>query len=103
MNSFESKAQIVGNIEFPNFKNTRIMMMPFYLYDLNTLPDNLKHYKETIKQLINLVPKSVEQYEDTPAYLTIDERLVCKEKYKEIQVYMLMVCIMVKLVVLGVV
>lgn len=78
MNKFESKAKIVGKIEFPNFKNTRVMMMPFYLYDLNTIPDNLNHYKETIKQLISLVPKATEQYEDTPAYLTIDERFIIK-------------------------
>ena len=35
MNKFESKAKIVGNITFPNFKNIRVMMMPFYLYDLD--------------------------------------------------------------------
>ncbi len=76
MENFESKAKIVGNIEFPNFKSIRVMMMPFYLYDLNTIPKYLEHYKETLKAMINLIPPTTEQYKDTPAYLTIDERLV---------------------------
>ena len=69
MNKFESKAKIVGNISFPNFKNIRVMMMPFYLYDLNTIPSTLNHYKDTLKELLKLVPQDVEHYKDTPAYL----------------------------------
>jgi hypothetical protein len=78
MNKFESKAKIVGNISFPNFKNIRVMMMPFYLYDLNTIPSTLNHYKDTLKELLKLVPQDVEHYKDTPAYLTIDERFISK-------------------------
>ena len=76
MNKFESKAKIVGKIDFPNFKNVRVMMMPFYIYDLDSIPDTLNHYKNTLKQLLVLVPKEVEHYKDTPAYLTIDERFI---------------------------
>ena len=78
MNKFESKAKIVGNISFPNFKNIRVMMMPFYLYDLNSIPSTLNHYKDTLKELLKLVPQDVEHYKDTPAYLTIDERFISK-------------------------
>ena len=54
------------------------MMMPFYLYDLDTIPSTLNHYKETLKELLKLVPQDVEHYKDTPAYLTIDERFISK-------------------------
>lgn len=75
---FKSIAYKTGNINFPKFSHTRIMMMPFYLHDLDTIPNTLNHYKNVIKELIKQIPNHVEFYEDTPAYLTIDERFVPK-------------------------
>ena len=61
MNKFESKAKIVGNITFPNFKNIRVMMMPFYLYDLNTIPSTLNHYKDTLKEVVKFNFKNTDK------------------------------------------
>ena len=73
---FKSISYPVGKIIFPKFTNTRIMMMPFMLHDINTIPQSLAHYVLTIKQLLKMIPDHVESYNDTPAYLTIDERFV---------------------------
>lgn len=71
--SFESKYKEVGKITFPEFKNLRIMMMPFMMNDLDTLPDHLEHWKSTIKQLREMIPDHVVCLDTKCCYLTIDE------------------------------
>lgn len=68
---FKSKFYEVGPIGLPKFSGTRVMMLPFLLEDVNSLPDDLAHYCSTVEKLCSMsVVKS------GVAYLTIDEKTV---------------------------
>ncbi len=77
MKSFISIASKAGQIEFPEYKGTRIMMMPFYAHDVDgTIPDSIAQYRDPIKKMLAAAPAHCELWGDTPCYLTIDERFV---------------------------
>lgn len=70
---FKSELKDFGPIEpFPTFAGVRIMMMPFLLEDVATIPDAFGQWRRTVGELLQptLVPRS------GTAYLTIDEALV---------------------------
>lgn len=76
--SFESKGFKVGSVKelFPEFSETRIMMMPFYIYDIASIPESLEHYKPVIIAMLSMQPDFVKSFEGNTAYLTIDELFV---------------------------
>jgi hypothetical protein len=70
---YKSKFKKLNPIFLPNFSGTRVLMMPFRLEDINTLPNDLLHYKQTVEELVAVSPTT-----SGVAYLTIDEKLVKK-------------------------
>ena len=76
MKHFTSIAESRGTIRLPKPIGTRVIMMPFFIHDLSTIPVNLTKYLPTIVAMLKLAPNHIEAYKDTPAYLTIDERFV---------------------------
>lgn len=64
--SFRSDVQPSGRVTFPGFTGLRLMMMPFIIEDLSSLPGNLVPYAETIDRMRLSGHRGV-------AYLTIDE------------------------------
>ena len=66
---YKSRFQKLSQITMPAFSETRVLMMPLRIDDIETVPNDLAHYKQTIQELIAVSPvkKGV-------AYLTIDER-----------------------------
>lgn len=58
-------------VYLPEFSGTRILMLPFLMEDIGTLPNDLSHYHQTVTELVDISPvkKGV-------AYLTIDEKEV---------------------------
>lgn len=62
--------------DFPEFSGTRVMMMPFYTYDLSSIPDSLSHYIPLINNMLSKTPEFVQSFEGNTAYLTIDELYV---------------------------
>lgn len=79
MKSFISIASKAGQIDFPEYKGIRIMMMPFYAYDVDgTIPDSIAQYRDPIKKMLAAAPAHCEFWDNTPCYLTIDERHVPK-------------------------
>ena len=75
---FYSLFQKITNVKnmFPVFSGTRIMMMPFYLDDLNSLPNYLTGYKPLLQKCLQNKPKHIRYYENNVGYLTIDEGFV---------------------------
>lgn len=75
ISSFESVGFPVAHLLdlFPVFTGTRIMMMPFYAHDLNSLPQTLNPYRPLLQAMIDAAPPHVEFAPKTTAYLTIDE------------------------------
>ena len=73
MNRFNSKLELVGNINFPVFRNIRILQMPIILNDLDSIPDFLIHWKDTFLSLFNIA-----RIKEGIAYITIDEQIVKK-------------------------
>lgn len=65
--SFASEIREVGTVEFPRYTSTRIMMMPFHVHDLESLPDELAPWRPVVATLRG------DEYEAGVAYLTIDE------------------------------
>lgn len=55
---------------FPDFSDTRIMMMPVVLGDLRGIPD---HYRAFVERLYGMIER---RFEGEIGYLTIDERVV---------------------------
>jgi len=77
LNGFKSVGHKVCSVKemFPEFTSTRIMMMPFYVQDIEgSLPDSLKNYKPLLKKMVENAPNHVKYWEDNTAYLTIDEK-----------------------------
>jgi hypothetical protein len=57
----------------PEFSNIRVLMLPVMLQDIESLPNDLRCYKQTYQELVDLSP-----VKEGVAYLTIDERYVEK-------------------------
>ena len=62
-------------IQFPKFTGVRVLLMPFLMHDLRSLPSYLDDYSESLKSILNHLPNI-----DGIGYLTIDERLVSADK-----------------------
>lgn len=77
---YKSKFKKLTTIELPKFSGTRILMMPFVMEDIETLPDNLAHYKSTVEELVKLSPER-----EGVGYLTIDEKHVVKGKTQRLK------------------
>jgi len=60
-------------IDHGAIRNTRVLMLPFLLEDIQSLPDALSHYEQTVQELIEIAP-----VKEGVAYLTIDEKPVKK-------------------------
>lgn len=72
-NSFLSVFEKKGLVNLPSFSGTRVMMMPLVLGALDSVPDFLGHYKNTLEQLFKMTnPKHFGEV----GYLTIDEKTV---------------------------
>ena len=71
MKNFSSRYERLAPIQFPHWTGVRIMMLPFLLEDIESLPDSLRHWAGATKQLCNL-----SHIKAGVAYLTIDERIV---------------------------
>lgn len=68
---FTSKYEKYGKVDFPKFSGLRIMMMPFHLHDMKSIPSSISQYKNLISQLCKY---STEK--SGVAYLTIDEQVM---------------------------
>lgn len=71
MNKFNSTFKQVGVVNLPAFSNARVIMMPVELGNLNSIPEALNHWKDTIKDLFNLA-----NIKTGIGYITIDEKIV---------------------------
>lgn len=79
LDGFTSVGYKVGNVKnlFPKFSGVRVMMMPFYIDDIDgSIPDNLSQYKTILKEMVKSAPKHVQYWEGNTAYLTIDEKVL---------------------------
>lgn len=79
IDSFESVGYVTANINhlFPQPTGKRIMMMPFFVQDIDgSLPDALDAYKPMLHEIMKHTPKHVEYYDGNTAYLTIDEMML---------------------------
>lgn len=67
----ESIFRKLTEVELPEFTGIRVLLMPFLMEDIETIPNDLKNYRSTIEKLVSISPvtKGV-------GYLTIDERFV---------------------------
>ena len=65
---FKSEIQEVGTVELPKFSGVRVMMLPFRLEDVATLPSSVASWRQTVAALIEMSP-----VRSGVAYLTIDE------------------------------
>lgn len=72
---FESKFKELEKVILPPFSNTRVMMMPLILGDLNSIPESLAHYKSTLSELFHLMDQN---HKGKIGYLTIDEKFIKK-------------------------
>lgn len=68
---FTSKFKHLGKIDLPEFKGTRIMMMPVILGDINSIPDFLKDWNKALENLF-----AMSNCKEGIGYLTIDEKTV---------------------------
>jgi hypothetical protein len=75
MDKFSSKFKHLGVVNLPEFKGTRIMMMPIVLGDINSIPDFLADWNKAIENLFAMA-----NCKDGIGYLTIDEKTVQPEK-----------------------
>jgi len=71
MQMFNSPIREEGSIQLPAFTDTRVMMLPVLLSDLDSLPDDLSHWREAYDALCKVAPCKT-----GVAYLTIDEKIV---------------------------
>ena len=76
MKGFTSTGYKVGNIKhlFPKFTRVRVMMMPFYAQDLETIPESIAGYKNAIREMLKGTPEHCKFWDGNTAYLTIDEK-----------------------------
>ena len=71
MLEFHSNIVRLGEVAFPRFSGTRILMMPIILGDMDSIPQELAHYKPLLSDLFAMQP-----YEGEVGYITIDEKAV---------------------------
>lgn len=43
-------------IDHGAIRNTRVLMLPFLLEDIQSLPNALSHYEQTVQELIEIAP-----------------------------------------------
>jgi hypothetical protein len=48
---FNSEFKSLGKLTLPAFSGTRVMMMPVILGDINSIPQELNHYKDLLKNM----------------------------------------------------
>lgn len=72
---WKSRFKKLDTIELPQFSNTRVLMLPILMEDIESLPNDLSHYKKTVEDLIKLSPAK-----EGIAYLTIDEKVISSGK-----------------------
>jgi hypothetical protein len=70
--TFKSEVKSLGMVNLPIFTGTRVMMMPFHLEDVMSIPGSLEHWRGFIASIV----KSGGGPKVGTAYLTIDEALV---------------------------
>lgn len=70
---FQSEIIKLGEIKFPEFSGTRVMMMPVHLHQIDTM---LPNYREFFKNLL-----SFSKIKEGTAYITIDEAELKKGEY----------------------
>lgn len=68
---FDSRFHHLGRLVVPAPIGLSVMMLPIRLENLDTLPDDLGHYRPFLRSLFDLAP-----VRSGVAYLTIDTRLV---------------------------
>ncbi len=77
---FESRVEEHGEVTFPAFSSTRVMMMPFEMGNIHSIPDSLDHYKPMLQSIFEREPLRYwfrMYYKDMRVgYLTIDEKVV---------------------------
>lgn len=74
---FFSNFTEMGFVSFPDFTNTRVMMMPIVIGDTTSIPPVLKHYTQMIKSIFDIAQA---RYHGQVGYVTIDESHVEKGK-----------------------
>lgn len=70
---FNSKFNHAGAIGLPKFSNIRVMMLPIILGQIDTLPNDMTHYKPTVSALFDLTKA---EHFGKVGYLTVDEKIV---------------------------
>lgn len=76
---YKSRFRKLTTVKLPQFSGTRVLMLPFRMDDLDSVPDDLAHYKDTIESLVAISPTGDHlQRENQVGYLTIDEKVVKK-------------------------
>jgi hypothetical protein len=68
---FQSDFEKRGAIELPEFSNTRVMMMPVVLGDIESIPPSLQKWRRAMKTLFDM-----QSHKGEVGYITIDEKLV---------------------------
>lgn len=68
---FESKIEDKGLLIFPQFSGLRIMMMPFHLEDVTSIPESMSLWRAAVNTLVGL-----STVKTGTAYLTVDEAVV---------------------------
>lgn len=69
---FQSTFEALRPVALPAFSGTRVMMMPLVLGRLDSIPEMLLHYRQTLGQLFSFRP----QHDGQVGYVTIDEKTV---------------------------
>ncbi len=70
---YKSQFKKLTTVFLPKFSDTRVLMMPFLMEDISSLPNDLSHYQRTVEELVAISPEKT-----GVAYLTIDEKSVKK-------------------------
>lgn len=65
---FRSEVKHVGELAFPEYSGARVIMMPFRLEDVGTLPPLLEAWRPAVASLVARAPERV-----GVGYLTVDE------------------------------
>lgn len=74
-NNINNVVKLLGHVDLPKFSGIRILMMPFIMDNLNTVPFS-DDWKKTIGHLIKLSP-----VQGGTGYITIDEMPLEKGEY----------------------
>lgn len=71
MQEFVSSFSFEGEVVFPEFSGTRVMMMPVVLGDMASVPETLSAWNDVVERLFGM-----QDYNGEIGYLTIDEKIV---------------------------